>query len=47
MKCSVYKCDTDISIKQYPYYADINNDKTYQLVCGFHYSDIKERKKHD
>lgn len=45
MNCSVAKCDTDISNKQY--FADINNDKTYQLVCGFHYSDIQERKKYD
>ena len=40
-ECSVYKCDT--STKHKWYFADIYKEKVYQVVCGFHYADWKER----
>ena len=40
-ECSVYKCDT--STKHKWYFADIYKEKVYQIVCGFHYADWKEK----
>lgn len=41
--CSVNKCDTSTEHKWY--FVDINNNKIYKQVCGFHYADWKEKNK--